>query len=422
MNKIIYVILDGMGDLPVDSLGGKSPLEAAVKPNLDMLAKSGKMGRIIPVDKDIPPESDAAVMSLLGYDVHKFYTGRGPIEAMGAGINIRPGELAWRANFGTVNSDWKIQDRRAGRDLSDEEAEELALAVQSEVVLDGAEFVFKHTVSHRAVLVIRDKRGYKLEANLENADPGYRRVGNLSLAVDQPSDKVQRVVALDDSPGARRAAELSNEFLEKSFTVLENHPINKRRKAQGKLPGNFILIRDAGDRLPELPSFHTQHGLNFACLVELPVEIGIAELAELGRIKVSSQGMPTERVYEDWAEHACNAISQYDGVYVHLKGPDIYGHDGDCMGKQDSIEKIDKHFFGTLLEYKQARDALICVTADHSTPCALKAHSADFPPLLLSGNSLQPDGFDTWGESVSIKGSLGIVYAKDLVSLIKTYL
>src|SRR5918911_1621817 len=148
MKKILYVVLDGLGDRPIEALGGKTPLEAADTPYLDELAQRGETGLMDSIARGVAPESDAAVMSILGYDVDRYYTGRGPLESYGAGLEVRDGDLAWRANFGTVGEDWTILDRRVGRNLGDGEARELAEAVQAEVRLDGAEFQFRHTLGH----------------------------------------------------------------------------------------------------------------------------------------------------------------------------------------------------------------------------------------------------------------------------------
>src|SRR5680860_1628724 len=162
MNKIFYVILDGLGDDPLDALDGRTPLEVARSPHLDRLAAQGRNGYVTTVGEGIAPESDIAVFAILGYDPHEHHTGRGPLESVGAGVEMNDGDLAYRVNFATVERSgdgWDIVDRRVGRDLSSEEAHALAEEVQKKVTLDKASFEFKATVGHRGILVLRSDEG-----------------------------------------------------------------------------------------------------------------------------------------------------------------------------------------------------------------------------------------------------------------------
>lgn len=413
MKKILYVVLDGLGDRSSAALGGRTPLEAADTPCMDELAQRGETGLMDSIGPDVAPESDAAVMSILGYEVDAYYTGRGPLEAFGAGMEVRQGDLAWRANFGTVTDEWRIIDRRVGRNLSDPEARELAAAVQREVRLDGATFDFRHTLGHRACLVIRSDT--PLSGQIDNCDPGYKRHGMYSVAVAEPGDRVAEARPLDDSPGARRGAQLTNEFLRQSDQVLDSHPVNQRRRDEGRMPGNMVLLRDAGDRLPSLPRFQDRFGIRFGSLVEMPVEIGLAELTGMGKVPVASTAEDPEGGYRDWASKTLAALEDFDGLYVHLKGPDVFGHDGDADGKRNNIEQIDSHYFRPLMERLGRPDILVAVTADHSTPCEIRAHSADPVPLLISGGTLEPEGALQFGERECARGRLGRISGTELV-------
>jgi 2,3-bisphosphoglycerate-independent phosphoglycerate mutase len=414
MRKILYVVLDGLGDRPQPRLDGKTPLEAADTPHLDELAQKGETGLMDTIGPDIAPESDAAVMSILGYEVDRYYTGRGPLEAHGAGLEVPAGSIAWRCNFATVDGDWKIVDRRVGRNLSDEEARELAEAVREQVRLDRAMFEFRHTIGHRASLVIQS-----LEANLagdvDNCDPAYQRHGIFSVALENPGDHVAEARPLRDAPDTQLAASLTNEFMRRSFEVLDHHPVNERRRAEGKMPGNFILVRDAGDRLPELPTFQERFRLRFAALVEMPVEVGIAELTGMGQIPVMSTADDPERGFQDWAAKTLAGLDDHDGLYVHLKGPDVFGHDGDAEGKKRNIEQIDRFYFGPVVKSLTLPDFVIAVTADHSTPCDIKAHSADPVPLLISAGGLEPEGALQFSESDCANGRIGKLRGPALV-------
>ncbi|GAC1652587.1 MAG: alkaline phosphatase family protein [Candidatus Dormibacteraceae bacterium] len=414
MRKILYVVLDGLGDRPIAKLGGRTPLEAADTPHLDEIAQKGETGLMDTIGEGIAPESDAAVMSILGYDVDEFYTGRGPLESHGAGMAVPNGCLAWRCNFGTVDGDWRIVDRRVGRNLTDPEARELAEAVQEGVRLDGATFEFRHSIGHRACLVIQSLE-HHLTGQVDNCDPAYARHGAFSVALEDPGTHVALARPLDDSISARVGAELTNEFMRRSFEVLDRHPVNQRRVAEGKMPGNFILARDAGDRLPRLPSFQQRYGIRFGSLVEMPVEIGLAQLTGMGEVPVMSTGDQPEKGFSDWAAKTLTALTEYDGLYVHLKGPDLFGHDGDPEGKARNIEQIDEFYFGPIIRALSLPDYVIAVTADHSTPCDIRAHSADPVPLLVSSGGLEPEGAIQFGESEAGRGRLGRLRGPELV-------
>jgi 2,3-bisphosphoglycerate-independent phosphoglycerate mutase len=409
--RILYVILDGLGDDPLDALKGKTPLEAARTPLLDRLASQGRNGYVTTVGPGIAPESDIAVFSILGYDPREQHTGRGPLEAVGAGLEVRNGDLAYRVNFATVEregDEWVIVDRRVGRDLSSDEAQALAREVQERVVIPGATFDFRATVGHRGVLVLKSSEG-ALSAEVANSDPAYGREGALGVAKETFDNKVVHVTPIvghEDDAAAVKAADLTNEWLRASYEVLSSSRINKDREAAGKLPGNFILTRDGGDHVPELVPFKEKFGPSMGCFVEMPVELGIARLMGMGVVEAPTDMAPRDQ-YEAWAKLALDAIEGYDGLYIHIKGPDVPAHDGDHTGKIKSIEDIDETFFGPLLDALDLRKSIVAVTADHSTSCARKAHTDGPVPLLVSGGNISSDGVNSFGETASRAGSLG---------------
>lgn len=411
MKKIVYVILDGLGDDPLDALGGKTPLEAASTPNLDGLAANGLNGYVTTVGEGIAPESDIAVFSILGYDPHEHHTGRGPLESVGAGLDVKQGDLAYRVNFATVEKDgdgWAIQDRRVGRDLSSGEAHALAAEVQEKVSIPGASFDFRATIGHRGVLVLRSDEG-PLSAEVENSDPAYGRKGALGVALETFDNHVVHVAPVaghESNEPAQRAARITNEWLHASFDVLDASEVNKKRAGAGKLPGNFVLTRDGGDHLPDLVPFKEKFGPEIGCFVEMPVELGIARLTGMGIVEAPT-GIPAPEQYEAWAKLALEAIEGYDGLYIHIKGPDVPAHDGDHEAKIASIEEIDSIFFAALLSELDLKKSIVAVTADHSTSCARKAHTDGPVPLLISGGSVSSDEVKTYGESASRKGAMG---------------
>ncbi|MFA5311129.1 MAG: alkaline phosphatase family protein [Candidatus Omnitrophota bacterium] len=410
MKKILYIVLDGLGDLPIKELGNKTPLEAAVTPNMDRLAQSGKTGIVYPVGRGIAPESDIAVISLLGYDAHKYYTGRGPLESFAEGLAVNDGDVAFRVNFATVAEDGKtIKDRRVGRNLTTEEAAALAKEINSKVTLSSATFEFKSTIGHRGILVIRGMH-QKLSGWITNTDPAYGREGVFGVALEKFDNTVSVSIPMpgyEDDLSAKEAAKLLNEFTEKSIKILNEAGINKKRVSEGKMPGNLILSRDAGDRLPKLPTIKEVFNLKFGSFVQMPVEKGIALLTGIDIIDVPQSSGHLDVDYPIWAKIALDSIQKYDGIYVHLKGPDEPAHDGDFIKKKESIEAIDKYFFTSLLSRLDLANTIVAITADHSTACAVKAHTADPVPLLVCGGNIKPDGSMSFSERSASLGSIG---------------
>jgi len=423
--KLVYVVIDGMGDLPSRVLGGKTPLEAADTPNLDFLAREGKTGLMYTVRKGIAPESDVAVMSILGYDPFEFNTGRGIVEAIGADLDVRDGDLALRCNFATVGPGKKIIDRRVGRDLTTREALELSKTINEAVKLEShpADFEFKSTIGYRAVLIIKTREG-TLSSNIMNVDPAYYRVEGLGV-VDADAEMVLRKCKpMDETEEAKISAELLNEFITKSSEILDNHNVNLKRVSKGKLKANIILARDAGHRLPKLFNINEKYGLSFVSLTDMPVERGLSKLAGMQAEDIPP---PSNDIKEDCllrVEKLLELLPSFDCFYIHIKGPDEPAHDGKFELKKQMISLIDKHFFGELLRKVRLEDIVICVTADHSTPCALKAHSDDPVPLLIFKQRLGSDSVSQFSEKECKKGSLGILESgtelmPKLISLVK---
>jgi len=408
--KLIYVVIDGLGDLPIKELGDETPLGFAETPNLDSLASKGRLGLMYTVGKGIAPESDIAVISILGYDPFKYHVGRGPIEAYGAGLSMKDGDLALRCNFATLGPGKKIVDRRVGRTLTTEEASKLSEAINQEVKLESfpAEFEFKNTLGHRAVLVIKSK-DLPLSAEITNTDPAYERVKGLGIAKPEFEMVLKECMPLEDTEEARRAAQLVNEFTEKSHEVLDRHEVNKRREAEGELKANVILSRDAGDEIPRFFNINEHYGVRFACLADMPVERGISRIAGMHLIDIPPPTKDTKADSDLRIRRLMEIYPSFDCFYIHIKGPDEPGHDGDFERKAKIISEIDKFFFGELLSRIDLKETLICVTADHSTPCSLKGHSDDPVPLLIAGGNIKPDGITKFSEKTCKNGSLGLL-------------
>ena len=400
MTPIIMVVIDGASDRP--EAGQKTPLEAASTPNLDTLVRRGALGSMFTVGNGIAPESDAGVFSLLGYDPLQIHLSRGVVEAIGAGVDFHEGDLALRAGFATVDGD-KLVDRRAGRNLSTEEARQLAKAVNSEVRLkNGTRFQFEATVGHRAVVVFR-ANGHKFSSDISNFDPAYVRTGKISIA--QPGAKeydIPKCDSLDNSPEAVKSAALVNEFGFKTRQALDSHPVNLQRRKQGKRPANFVLMRDAGTSKPIVQGFREKWGLKAAMIADLPAELGIGRL-----LGMEVREIPPGTSLEDYrrrAELVLRLAGEYDFVYVHLKGPDEPGHDGLYDLKKQRIEEIDAGFFSHLRMAAELQRTVLCVTCDHSTPWKDKGHSDDPVPVMVAGGSLKPDGSNRFTETIATMG------------------
>ena len=400
---IVMVVLDGASDR-VDA--GETPLEAASTPNLDLLAGQGALGSVYTVGKGIAPESDAGVFSLLGYDPLETHLSRGVVETLGAGVEFHEGDLALRAGFASVQGD-KLVDRRAGRNLSTEEARQLGDALNKEVHLKEAGFEFRATVGHRAVVVFR-AGSHKFSGQISNFDPAYVRKGNISIS--QPGKNeydIPKCEALDDSGEAIRSAALINEFGFKSRGVLDRHPVNQKRRSRGIMPANFVLMRDAGTSRPPVEGFSSKWSLKAAMVADLPAELGIGRLLGM-EVREILPGTSL-RDYEARAELVLHLMREYGLVYVHLKGPDEPGHDGLFDLKTRRIEEIDSGFFSKILKAFQRQGMLLCVTCDHSTPWREKGHSDDSVPVLIAGGSVKPDGSTRFTEASAKRGNFGVL-------------
>jgi len=408
--KLIYIIIDGMGDLPIEELDDKTPLEAAETPYMDSLAKNGKTGLMYTVGKGIAPESDAAVVSILGYDPFAHHVSRGALESLGAGLNMRNGDLALRCNFATLAPDNSIIDRRAGRNLTQEEADELAQAVNEQVQLEShpASLQIKSTATYRAALLIRSEET-NLSGNISNTDPAYKRINSVGVA-DLEAEMILKTCApLDKTEEAKISAELVNEFTQKATPVLDQHEVNRRRIKEGKLKANLILSRDAGSMVPKFPPLSELYGLNFVCLADMNVERGISRLAGMSLVDLPLPSKSLEKDCKLRVKKLFEVLPHYDCFYIHIKGPDEPGHDGDFDLKSELIATVDKHFVGKMLQEINLEDHIICITADHATPCKLKAHSDDPVPLLIAGNKLQGDRVQRFSEKECKMGELGVL-------------
>ena len=409
---MVYVLLDGVGDLPHPDLDGKTPLEAASTTHMDTLAKNGVMGQVISVGKGIAPESDIAVFNMLGYKFqHSNYAGRGVIEAIGIGVDFQDGDLALRGNFATLDDEGRIIDRRAGRKIERDDAEKISKEIESEIKFSNpnASVVVAPTIDHRIIVRLRDNK--PLSSEITNTDPAYTRVDGMGIA-KAVSDfmKIEKCIPMEQTEDASNAANLVNEFTEQSLEIMKKSNVNKQRSDKNKKLLNSILLRDAGNKHPNVKPINELHAMNFSCIVDMPVEIGISNILKM---KTFNAGGLTD--YEEKAKVAAHAMSTENAIYVHLKGPDEFGHDGDAIGKMKNIEEIDKRFFGTLLDHIDVSKVAVMISADHSTPSIHKGHSADPVPMLISGDMITNDDTQRFTEAEAKKGAIGLIEGAQVV-------
>jgi 2,3-bisphosphoglycerate-independent phosphoglycerate mutase len=411
---IIYVLLDGVGDLPHPDLEGKTPLEAANTPSLDKIAKNGSIGQVISVGKGIAPESDIAVFNMLGYKfLHSDYVGRGVIEAIGVGIDFKDGDLALRGNFSTLNDEGTIIDRRAGRHIEREDVKEIAKEIENKINFSytNSSVVVAPTIGHRVTVRIRTD-GINLSSEITNTDPAYARVDGMGVAKAVGDFmRIEKCFPLEESESSKISANLVNEFTEQSLQIMKESPINQKRGEVNKKKLSCILLRDAGNKYPDVTPINEKYSMKFSCIVDMPVELGISDVLKM---KAFEAGGLTD--YEEKARVAAKAMETQNAIYVHLKGPDEFGHDGDAIGKTKNIEEIDRRFFKTLLENIDSSKVTILISADHSTPCINKGHSDDPVPILVSGDFLKKDGTTRMTEEQAKKGSIGLLQGAQVVT------
>lgn len=409
----IFVVLDGIGDRPCKVLDYKTPLESAKTKNLDSFSESANFGYVYTVSEQFAPESDEAILALLGYDPNKYYYGRGPLEAYGAGMDFKDGWVALRTNFSTVKDD-RIIDRRVGRSLTTKEALELANLINEKLKLD-VHFEFRATVGHRGVLILKDN----LSGNISNVDPAYKKVGRFGVALSQSSNKLQECRALDPDKKTKLSAKLVNNFVRQSHEILKDYELNKKRKKRYLLEANVIVPRDAGNVLPDLPEKK-----DWGAVVSMPLEVGITKLAGMKVLRFQYPEMKTTDVYthlfdglKKTIKESINSIKErkFDKYFIHFKETDIPGHDNKPKEKKRMIELIDKKFFKFLR--KKVDDLELVITGDHSTPCELKTHSADPVPLLHFGNG-KNDDVARFTEKECLNGYYGKLLGKDVMKTV----
>ncbi len=394
--KVVYIIIDGLGDLPTN---GKTPLQAAHTPNMDLLAKEGQSGQLHALGRGIIPGSDTAHLALFGYDPQEYYKGRGTFEALGAGMAMQAGDIAFRANFGTIDASRNIIDRRAGRPKGSKVLEPDLQAI----VLSDPSYTFRYvvTVEHRGAFMLR---GQNLSRNVSDTDP------------HENGAPLPECTPLDGTEEAARTASLVNEFSDKAIAVLSKHPFNIARQEANINPANAILVRSPGI-YEQVEPISSKYGLDAVMIAGGAVYKGVARYVGMTVPDIEGATGSVNTNLKAKADAALDALGEHDVAFIHVKATDNMGHDGNFDGKRDLIARIDKELVGYLLEKTQG-EAYIIVTGDHSTPVGKKDHSFEPNPVVLFGPDMRRDRVRAFSEEAAMNGGLGHITGPELLRMV----
>jgi len=384
--KYAIVIPDGAADEPQEELGGRTPLEAANTPAMDALASAGVVARACHTPKQLPAGSEVGNMSLLGYDPQENFTGRAPIEAAAQGIELAPEDWAIRCNLVTVE-DQTMRDFTADH-ISTEEATELLAAAQEELGGEGLEFV--PGVSYRNLLLWR----------------GAQRPApfSMDLRATPPHDLTDQSI-LDDFPRGP-GSNVLNDLMAATVNIFKDHPVNKKRIADGKLPATNVWLWGIG-RAPKLQPFKEAYGPQGAMITAVDLLRGLASLVGWQRIEVPSATGYTDTDYAAKGKYAIEALNEVDLICVHVEAPDEASHEGDCGAKVKAIEEIDRHVVAPLVEALQkSGDHRIMISPDHPTFLSTKTHTHGNVPVIIAGTGIEADKFTSYGDTNAAQSDL----------------
>ena len=395
--KHIIILGDGMADERIAKLNNKTPLEAANKPYIDLIAKKGCTGLFHTVPEGFKPGSEIANMCVLGYDVRTEFEGRGSLEAASIGVNIMPGEMAMRCNLICVQ-DGKIKNHSAGH-ISNEEAKELIEFLQAELGNDV--FTFHNGISYRHLLIMK----------------GGNKQITCTPPHDVPGAEVNSVLVKADVAEAEETARLLNELTLRSQELLENHPVNLKRKAEGKDPANSIWVWSPGYK-PSMKTLKEKFGIGSGAVISAVDLIkGIGVYAGLESIEVEGATGLYNTNYEGKAEAAIEALKKNDFVFLHIEASDEAGHEGDVDLKVKTIEYLDSRIVKPIYEEVSKWDepVSIAILPDHPTPCAIKTHTASAIPFIIYNPEAEADKVEVYNEFSVKEGSYGILNEDEFI-------
>jgi 2,3-bisphosphoglycerate-independent phosphoglycerate mutase len=363
--KYVLILGDGMADYPLPQLNDKTPLQYALKPNIDFLAKNGEIGMVKTIPDGIPPGSDAANLSVMGYDPKKYYTGRSPLEAVSMGIGLSDTDVALRCNLITLSDEDNYKDKAmldySSDEISSEESAELINEINKH--FKTSDIVFYPGISYRHCMVWNK--------------------GPVDLNLTPPHDILEKKIT-SYLPDKSSTTKVLMDMMQKSYDILKDHPVNKSRVSRGLRPANSIWLWGEGKK-PFLPTFNEKYGMNGSVISAVDLIKGIGILAGLTNIDVEGA---TGNIHTNFIGKAKAALSELDSgkdfVYVHIEAPDECGHRYEIENKVKSIEIIDKDVVGIILEgLEKYEDYRILILPDHPTPLSLRTHTAEPVPFLM---------------------------------------
>ncbi|OPZ04265.1 MAG: cofactor-independent phosphoglycerate mutase [candidate division BRC1 bacterium ADurb.BinA292] len=386
--KHVIILGDGMADYPVERLGGRTPLQVANKPHIDRIARDGRTGMLRTLTPDLPTGSAVANLAVLGYDPRACFQGRGVLEAASMGVPIGEDQIALRCNL-ICTENGHIKNHSAGH-ISSAEAAELIRALDQQ--LGGDTLRFHPGVSYRHLLVATG-----LNPDLACAPPH-----------DHPGEPVEELMIKPRDPAAEATARRLNDLTRQSWSILADHPVNRRRRSAGKDPANSIWLWSPG-RKPRMWTFHDRFGIRGAVISAVDLVRGIGVYGGLEIIDVDGATGLWDTNYEGKADACLAALERVDFVYLHVEAPDEAGHEGDLELKIRTIEDIDLRLVGRILEglERQAIDAVVAILPDHPTPVELRVHVRDPIPFAILDPRQAPDEVQVYDEVSCRSGGYG---------------
>lgn len=394
--KYIVILCDGMADEPLESLEGRTPLEAARTPGMDRLAGKSEIGMVRTVPEGMAPGSDTANLSVIGYDPRKYYSGRSPLEALSIGADMAADDVSFRCNLVTLSeNEEKYEDRHildhSSGEISTAEAAELMEALKTGLQREG--YTFYTGISYRHLLI--QSKGKVVDLTAPH-DILTKRIGEYL-----PGDPVLR------------------EMMVKSYDILKDHPVNIKRREQGKNPANSAWFWGAGTR-PALISFEKKNGVKGAMISAVDLLKGIAVGAEMDNITVEGANGGLDTNYAGKGQAAVKALIRdgYDFVYVHIEAPDEMGHQGSAENKILAIERIDEKIICPVVQAFQeaGTDFRMLILPDHPTPVRVRTHTGDPVPYLLYDSTGNVDGPDTYSEKTGAQTGIYVAEGYTLLS------
>ena len=393
--KYIIILGDGMSDYPVARLGGKTPLQVARKPHIDRIAREGRCGLLKSIEDDMPTGSEAASLSVLGYDPREVLQCRGVLEAASMGVDIRDDEMGMRCNLICLFDDGRIKNHSAGH-ITSAESDEILKTLQQEIGAPGLNFYTG--VSYRHLFV-----GKGLDPRLDCTPPH-----------DHPNEPAEPLLIRPKVSEAKATADLLNELTRRSWTILKDHPVNQRRRAAGKDPANSIWLWSPGKR-PQMWTFQERFGVRGAVISAVDLIRGIGVYAGLEIIKVPGATGLHDTNYEGKADAALAALERTDFVYVHVEAPDEAGHEGNLDLKIKTIEDLDARLVGRVLAGVNPTATVVAVLPDHPTPVETRTHVRDAVPFAIRDPRQVPDNVERYDELSCAAGSFGTVHGDTFI-------